>query len=123
MTKEEGKEYLQYLYEKSLITMKEAVKRNNLAKTEAFVSYGSSKACYKAFLDGVEWADDNPYWRDVRDVDEFLPPVDEKVIVLVGDSLMISFAHIVNKKYAVDYNGWNIPDVRYWMPFPQIEEE
>ena len=122
MTKEEGKEYLQYLYEKSLITMKEAVKRNNLAKTEAFVSYGSSKECYKAFLDGVEWADDNPYWRDVRDVDEFLPPVDEDVIALVGDSLRVSFAHIVNKKYVADYNGWNIPDVRYWMPCQKIEE-
>ena len=103
--------------------MKEKEKRDNLAEAEAFTFYGHSKECYKAFLHGVEWADKHPYWRDVRDADEFLPPVDEEVIAIVGDSLMISFAHIVNKKYAVDYNGWNIPDVRYWMPCPPIEEE
>lgn len=109
--------------------MKEEEKRNNLAEDKAFTFYGHSKECYKAFLHGVEWADKNQYWRDVRDSneclppDEFLPPVDEEVIALVGDSLMISFAHIVNKKYAIDYNGWNIPDVRYWMPCPPIEEE
>ena len=103
--------------------MKEEEKRNNLAEAKAFTFYGHSKECYKAFLHGVEWSDKNPYWRDVRDSDESLPPVDEEVIALVGDSLMISFAHIVNKKYAVDYNGWNIPDVRYWLPCPPIEEE
>ena len=103
--------------------MKEEEKRNNLAEVEAFTFYGHSKESYKAFLHGVEWADKNPYWRDVRDSDESLPPVDEEVIAIVGDSLMISFAHIVNKKYAVDYNGWNIPDVRYWLPCPPIEEE
>lgn len=103
--------------------MKEEEKRNNLAEVEAFTFYGHSKECYKAFLHGVEWSDKNQYWRDVRDSDESLPPVDEEVIAIVGDSLMISFAHIVNKKYAIDYNGWNIPDVRYWLPCPPIEEE
>ena len=102
---------------------KEAFNRNALLKTAAFFSYRNSNECYKAFLHGVEWADEHPYWRDVRDADECLPPVDEEVIALVGDSLMISFAHIVNKKYAIDYDGWNIPDVRYWMPCPPIEEE
>ena len=101
--------------------MKEEEKRNNLAENEAFTFYGHSKESYKAFLHGVEWADDNPYWSDVRD--ESLPPIDKEVIALVGPHLQISFAHIVNKKYAVDYDGWNIPDVRYWMPCPQIEEE
>ena len=103
--------------------MKEKEKRDNLAEAEAFTFYGHSKECYKAFLHGVEWADKNQYWRDVRDSDESLPPVDKEVIALVGDSLMISFAHIVNKKYAVDYNGWNIPDVRYWLPCPPLDEE
>ena len=103
--------------------MNEEEKRNNLAEAEAFTFYGHSKECYKAFLHGVEWSDKNPYWRDVRDADESLPPVDEEVIAIVGDSLMISFAHIVDKKYVIDYNGWNIPDVRYWMPCPPIEEE
>ena len=100
--------------------MKEEEKRDNLAEVEAFTFYGHSKESYKAFLHGVEWADKNPYWRDAK---EFHPQVDEEVIAIVGDSLMISFAHIVNKKYAVDYDGWNIPDVRYWMPCSQIEEE
>lgn len=103
--------------------MKEKEKRDNLAEAKAFTFYGHCKESYKAFLHGVEWADKNQYWRDVRDSDESLPPVDEEVIALVGDSLMISFAHIVNKKYAVDYNGWNIPDVRFWMPCPPIDEE
>ena len=101
--------------------MKEEEKRNNLAENEAFTFYGHSKESYKAFLHGVDWADENPYWSDVRD--GFLPPVDEEVIALVGPHLQISFAHIVNKKYAVDYDGWNIPNVRYWMPCPKIEEE
>lgn len=101
--------------------MKEKEKRDNLAEVEAFTFYGHCKESYKAFLHGVEWADGNQYWRDVRDGS--LPPVDEEVIALVGDSLMISFAHIVNKKYAIDYNGWNIPDVRYWLPCPPIDEE
>ena len=101
--------------------MKEEEKRNNLAENEAFTFYGHSKESYKAFLHGVDWADENPYWSDVRDGS--LPPVDEEVIALVGPHLQISFAHIVNKKYAVDYDGWNIPNVRYWMPCPKIEEE
>ena len=100
--------------------MKEKEKRNNLAEVEAFTFYGHSKECYKAFLLGVEWSDKNQHWRDAK---EEKPRQDEEVIAIVGDSLMISFAHIVNKKYAVDYDGWNIPDVRYWMPCPPIEEE
>lgn len=49
-------------------------------------------------------------------VEDGLPPVDKEVVVLtiVG---RISFGHIVDKKIAKDYNGWNIPDVEYWLPF------
>ena len=100
--------------------MKEKLKRDNIAEAEAFTFYGHSKECYKAFLHGVEWSDKNPYWRDAN---EDKPRQDEEVIAIVGENLMISFAHIVNKKYAIDYDGWNIPDVRYWMPCPPIEEE
>ena len=100
--------------------MKEEMKRDNLAEVEAFTFYGHSKECYKAFLHGVQWADKNQYWRDAK---EEKPRVDEEVIAIVGDNLMVCFAHIVNKKYAVDYNGWNIPDVRCWIPCPPIEEE
>lgn len=54
------------------------------------------------------------------------PPVDEEVIVLLGnydDLYEIALGHIVNKDIAVDYNGWNIPGVRYWMPMPEIPKE
>jgi hypothetical protein len=45
-----------------------------------------------------------------------LPPVDEECIVLDKDG-KISFGHIVDKEIAVDYNGWNIPNVVFWMLF------
>ena len=60
------------------------------------------------------------------------PPVDEVVIVLtdiitkgglnVGFG-RIAFGHIVDKNIAVDYDGWNIEGVRYWMPMPEIPKE
>ena len=60
------------------------------------------------------------------------PPVDEEVIVLtdiitkgglnVGFG-KIAFGHIVDKDIAIDFNGWNIPGVRYWMPMPEIPKE
>ena len=49
-------------------------------------------------------------------VEDKLPSVDEEVIVLTTAG-RISFGHIVDKKIAKDYNGWNIPDVEYWLPF------
>ena len=51
------------------------------------------------------------------------PQVDAEVIALVGEENMISFAHIVDKDRCVDYDGWNIPDVRCWIPCPKIEED
>lgn len=51
------------------------------------------------------------------------PPVDEEVIALVGEYNMIFFAHIVDKNIAIDYDGWNIPDVKCWIPCPKIEED
>lgn len=60
------------------------------------------------------------------------PPIDEEVIVLTDIITKgglnagfgkIAFGHIVNKDIAVDYDGWNIPGVRYWMPMPEIPEE
>lgn len=43
------------------------------------------------------------------------PPMDEEVIVMnkIG---RISFGHIVDPMFALDYDGWNIPDVAFWMP-------
>lgn len=55
----------------------------------------------------------SPVWVSVKDE---LPPVDKEVIVLTTIG-RISFGHIVDKRIAKDYNGWNIPDVEYWLPF------
>ena len=54
------------------------------------------------------------------------PPVDEEVIVLLGryeDFPQIAFGHIVDQNIAIDYNGWNIPGVKYWMPMPKLPKE
>ena len=55
----------------------------------------------------------SPVWVSVNDR---LPPVDKEAVVLTKDG-KICFGHIVDKKIAKDYNGWNIPDVEYWLPF------
>ena len=54
-----------------------------------------------------------PEWISVKDS---LPPVDEETIVFTSDDVLC-FGHIVDKKIAKDYNGWNIPNVEYWLPF------
>ena len=51
------------------------------------------------------------------------PAIDEEVIALVGEYNKISFAHIVDKNEAIDYDGWNIPNVKCWIPCPKIEED
>lgn len=80
------------------------------------------------FLQGYEQAEKDLGWHSV---DESLPPIDEEVIVLLGEwnevsiepLYRIAFGHVVNKKYCEDFNGWNIPGVRYWMPMPEIPKE
>ena len=68
---------------------------------------------YTATLQDRKPKNVSPVWVSVKDE---LPPVDKEVIVLTTIG-RISFGHIVNKKIAKDYNGWNIPDVEYWLPF------
>lgn len=55
----------------------------------------------------------SPIWVSAKDR---LPPVDKEAVVLTTDG-EICFGHIVDKKIAKDYNGWNIPNVEYWLPF------
>lgn len=62
---------------------------------------------------------DKPAWRPSNEH----PAIDEEVIALVGENKMISFAHIVDKNKAIDYDGWNIPEVKCWIPCPKIEED
>lgn len=61
----------------------------------------------------------SPIWVSVKDK---LPPVDKEAVVLTTDG-EICFGHIVDKKIAKDYNGWNIPDVEYWLPFVDPKEK
>ena len=64
-------------------------------------------------------------------VEESLPEVGEDVIVLtdvvrgvkIKAPSLICFAHIVDKELAMDWDGWNIPGVRYWMPCPELPED
>ena len=62
---------------------------------------------------------DKPAWRPSTEH----PLIDEEVIVLIGEYNKISFAHIVDKNKAIDYDGWNIPEVKCWIPCPKIEED
>ena len=67
----------------------------------------------------LKWSDEHPSWRPSTEH----PAIDEEVIALVGENKMISFAHIVDKNKAIDYDGWNIPEVKCWIPCPKIEED
>lgn len=80
-------------------------------------NYGTSE---DAFIAGAQYA----FSRWIS-VDERLPEMDEEVIVLTDELdtapiYKIGFGHIVDVKRCIDYNGWNIPGVKYWMPCPKI---
>ena len=62
---------------------------------------------------------DKPTWRPSTEH----PAIDAEVIVLIGEYNQIGFAHIVDKDEAIDYDGWNVPDVKCWIPCPKIEED
>ena len=61
----------------------------------------------------------SPIWVSVNDR---LPPVDKEAVVLTTGG-EICFGHIVDKKIAKDYNGWNISNVEYWLPFVDPKEK
>ena len=88
-------------------------KANN-TKSGTFAEYVFDMICsvYKVSSDKQEWRPSTEH-----------PLVDEEVIALVGENKMISFAHIVDKNNAIDYDGWNIPEVKCWMPCPKIDED
>lgn len=77
------------------------------------------------FQEGYELAEKDLGWHSVE---ESLPPVDEEVIVLTDELntapiYKIASGHIVDRRYAMDFNGWNIPGVKFWMPMPKLPEE
>lgn len=57
-------------------------------------------------------------WYSIHDR---LPAIDVECIVL-NESGRISFGHIVDKKIAVDYDGWNIPNVVFWAEFEPTKD-
>lgn len=69
---------------------------------------------------------DEFYWHDAQSDD--LPPIDEEVIVLDIRG-KVFFGHRpdpkgwIGKPISYGKGGWNFPDVRWWMPCPQIPEE
>ena len=86
----------------------------NIIKSGEFIKYVYSMIGYV-----YKVSSDNNAWRPSTEH----PAIDEEVIALVGENKMISFAHIVDKNKAIDYDGWNIPDVKCWIPCPKIEED
>ena len=86
----------------------------NKTKSGTFAEYVFDMigSVYKVSSDKQEWIPSTEH-----------PLVDEEVIALVGENKMISFAHIVDKERCVDYDGWNIPEVKCWIPCPKIEED
>ena len=86
----------------------------NKTKSGTFAKYVFDMigSVYKVSSDKQEWRPSTEH-----------PLIDEEVIVLIGEYNKISFAHIVDKNKAIDYDGWNIPDVKCWIPCPKIEED
>ena len=80
------------------------------------------KPTYRPFKNAYEgWQEiqkPNTPWKSVNDE---LPPVDEEVIAL-DETGRITFAHIVDKAIAIDYEGWNIPCIAFWMPYTPSRE-
>ena len=83
----------------------------------------------KGFQQGYEQAEKDLGWISVK---ESLPPVGEEVIALCNEShgttlpiaCYMCFAHLVeDKTIFVEYDGWNIPGVKYWMPCPELPEK
>ena len=96
-----------------LTNIKEAISRTD----DVLLSLTLANIASKIALIGVEVNKSD--WVSVEDG---LPPVDKEVVVLTIAG-RISFGHIVDKKIAKDYNGWNIPDVEYWLPFVDPKDE
>lgn len=88
-------------------------KANN-TKSGTFAEYVFDMigSVYKVSSDKQEWRPSTEH-----------PAIDEEVIALVGEYNKISFAHIVDKRRCIDYDGWNIPEVKCWIPCPKIEED
>lgn len=89
---------------------------NNLSeKVNNTSSISFAKYVYEMIGFVHKVSSDNHAWRPSTEH----PLVDEEVIALVGEYNKISFAHIVDKERCVDFDGWNIPNVKCWIPCPK----
>ena len=88
-----------------------------------------AKCPYNDYIEqGYRLAEKDLGWHSV---DESLPPIDEEVIVLrdelndclLPDACFVGVGHIVDRMHCSDYNGWNVPGVKYWMPMPKLPEK
>jgi len=93
-----------------------------------FGEYDINEAKRDIFIEGYLEAEKGLSWHPSTEH----PLVDEEVIVLIDIITKgglnagfgkIAFGHVVDKDIAVDYDGWNIEGVRYWMPMPEIPKE
>ena len=87
--------------------------KSNITQSGTFAEYVFD------MIGSVYKVSDKPAWRPSTEH----PAIDEEVIALVGENKMISFAHIVDNNICVDYDGWNIPDVKCWITCPKIYED
>ena len=94
--------------------MDRIIEEEDRTKSGAF-----SKMVYDMIGEVCNASSDKPTWRPSTEH----PAIDEEVIVLIGEYNKISFAHIVDKDRCFDYDGWNIPEVKCWIPCPQKEED
>ena len=98
------------------------------AANELCNSFRGSKTYKLGFEIGVKWADEHPNNRWIS-VEDRLPEQNKKVIVIcekldTAPFYKISLGHIVDKTICKDnYNGWDIPNVVYWIPMPKLPEE
>ena len=88
--------------------------KSNITQSGTFAKYVHDMIGYV-----YKVSSDKPAWRPSTEH----PAIDEEVIALLGEENMITFAHIVDKERCVDYDGWNIPEVKCWIPCPKIEED
>ena len=107
----------------------EAFPENTQYSTVYDCRYDVAQIERRKFIRGYEQAEKDLGWHSVE---ESLPPIDEEVIALSDTATSgkklpwadrICFAHIVDTNIAVDYNGWNIPGVKFWMPCPKLPKE
>ena len=99
------------------------------ADEDEYIEVESERSMQRVFYrKGYEQAEKDIGWNSVE---KSLPPMGEEVIVLTNEmnghelpnASHLCFAHLVDRRYAMDYNGWNIPGVKYWMNCPDLPEE